>query len=213
MTRAVDFTGCTVSYLQVLSRAPNTSKGSTVWRCRCVCGRAIFRLGTQLKEGAQIDRVQSCGCKKGLPNSTHQMSKHKVYKVYQQMLLRCLDAGHPAYKDYGGRSIKVCERWLQSFKNFWTDMGSTWQQGLTLDRRDNEQGYSPENCRWATRSEQSKNRRNSIREVDLASLSTSCGLKYSTLWARYRAGCTAEQLTRPSQRPKHDGRNTCQEPT
>lgn len=86
---------------------------------------------------------------------THGMSKHPVYRTWQSMLARC---GNPADKDYGGRGIKVCDRW-KKFEAFRDDMLASWKKGLTLDRINNDGDYEPSNCRWATRAEQNIHRR------------------------------------------------------
>lgn len=98
------------------------------------------------------------------------VKEHYLYNAYKGMRNRCSNARHAAYKDYGGRGITVCSRWLlpkgQGFWNFLSDMGDR-PEGHTLDRRDNNQGYYPENCFWATRSEQNTNKRsNRLIELD-----------------------------------------------
>ena len=102
--------------------------------------------------------TKSCGCQKCTGLITHGVTKHRLYYIWFGLVDRCTNPNHNRYKDYGGRGITVCEEWLD-VKNFIEDMYPSYMEGFTLDRIDNDKGYSPDNCRWADATTQAVNKR------------------------------------------------------
>lgn len=140
-------------------RAPN---GRPAWLCHCNCGKEIIKETSNLKTAGGIP---SCGC---LLNSTNNLKHgharkgnyHPLYAMWQGMQNRCRNPDFKDWEHYGGRGIKVCERW-SDFDNFLQDMGER-PDGMSIDRIDVNGDYEPGNCRWATAKQQSLNKRNSI---------------------------------------------------
>lgn len=122
--------------------------------CVCECGTVKDVYTSALVNGTS----KSCGCLHKEKVTTHGYNGTRTYKSYNSMKERCLNPNHQAYEFYGGRGIKICDRWLESFENFLEDMGERPVE-RTLDRVDNDGDYTKMNCRWATKSQQNKNKR------------------------------------------------------
>lgn len=183
--------------------------------CLCDCGNIVDTKVGALVTGNTI----SCGCASvsrakllGYKNRTHGHSTYtnpdgspievkctKTYRAWAAMRSRCSNARSKCYRHYGGRGIKVCDRWLNSFENFLEDMGEQ-PQGRSLDRIDNEKGYSKDNCRWATWHEQARNKRsnklftiNGVTKSMVEWVEAYGNIKYTTVKQRVRFGWGIEE--------------------
>jgi hypothetical protein len=167
--KLVDLTGEKFGRLTVKSKAKSarTKSGRSLvsWNCICVCGEQITVLGENLKKG----RTKSCGCYakekavfQGKTNNLKHGNNRKShstpeYSAWQSMITRCERPKSRGYENYGGRGISVCKEWRESFERFFWDMGIRPSDSHSLDRIDSNGNYEPSNCRWATKTEQSRN--------------------------------------------------------
>lgn len=180
--------------------------GMRCWLCVCDCG------GTKTLRTARLTGGRptlSCGCLQRemirTTRTTHGRSRSYLYRTRAMIIQRCTNPNNPAYSAYGGRGITICARWLASIEDFAADVGEKPSAKHTLDRIDNDKGYEPGNVRWATRTEQARNTRNSHlitangQTKTLAEWIALSGLHTTTIERRLKRGWNpAEAVLTPS---------------
>lgn len=204
--RAKDITGLRVGYLTAVRYIGSNGRKS-LWEIRCDCGKVKTMDPSEYKKLLQRGVRASCGCMRratiGKRNRTHGMSGHPAFAVWRSMIDRCRLPTHPAWHNYGARGICVCERWQNSFENFWEDMGACYRRGLTLERIDNMAGYSKENCQWRSAKAQANNTRRNHRIDTPRGVMTAMqaaetfGVGYTTLLYRLARGWPSARLFEP----------------
>lgn len=163
----LDLKGKKMGRLTPIQEAGSTKDKKIKWLCLCDCGNTVVVIGKELKSGG----TKSCGCLRREVCKLNAVIIHgdavggKItpeYLAWINMKCRCYDENDDSYKNYGERGIIVCDRWLNSYKNFLEDMGRRPSNLHSLERKDNDGIYEPSNCKWATQGVQSRNRRTNV---------------------------------------------------
>jgi hypothetical protein len=208
MVKMIDRTGHVYGRWTLLERIP----AKRAYICKCQCGTVKAVQMTHLRAG----RTKSCGClERELASArakTHGMSQSIEYRTWLRMRDRCSNPNAPHYECYGGRGIAVCERWANSFEDFYEDMGPRPSRGHSIDRIDVNGNYEPSNCRWATVEQQRRNTRANRfvqylgKNVCIAEAAELSGIQSSTLLRRLKLGWKNDRLfspVRPMRRARH----------
>lgn len=199
----LDLKGQRFDRLTVLLRIANKPGRHARWKCRCDCGNEKEIDSAALRFG----RTRSCGClQKQIVRktmTTHGQWRSRTYSSWDAMVQRCTNENYPGWKYYGGRGIKVCDRWRNSFENFVADMGKR-PEDTTLDRYPDRDGnYELSNCRWATDEEQHNNTRGNTfvdyqgETLTLTQLGRKVGMWPQTIGYRLRHGWSIDEAVKP----------------
>lgn len=206
--KPIDLTGRRFGRLTVLKFDKKVGLNSK-WICRCDCGNEKSVFGNTLVVGS----TKTCGCLKqelcrasATKHGGAAYGKTKEYKVWSALKNRTLCRTSSAFENYGGRGITVAPEWIKSFEQFALDMGKS-PPGTSLDRIDNNRGYEPGNCRWATPQQQNSNKRSNVvlefqgRSQTLSQWAREVGFSVSCVCGRLKAGWAVDRaLTKPPQK-------------
>lgn len=200
---AVDLNGKKFGYLTVVERAGTANGNRALWLLECVCGTRVLRQSQSLRSSHR-GKLKSCGCRHGETVSAgvggHLMTGSRPWVIWQQMRKRCRDPESKDYSNYGGRGIDMPDAWYRSFAVFWEDVKEGYSHVLTIDRKNNDKGYSKENYRWVTPKVQQRNKRTNRLvntpwgRITVAEASERSGVRYITVYKRALRGLSGAAL-------------------
>ena len=189
MSQPSVFAGGRYGSLVVMREFGRSADGHKVWVCLCDCGAEVTRQVGALNK----NRNSSCGCMNKFSNFIHGKKGSPTYSSWASAKDRCRNPNSKDFYRYGAVGINFCDRWSDSFEDFLLDMGER-PPGTTIDRIDNKKGYEPGNCRWATSSEQQRNRNKSIWVewkgllTHLSDIAKELGITYGAAFQRHKRG-------------------------
>ena len=203
LRKKIDLNNQQFGRLLVIDKSDKRGNGGEVfWNCICNCGKlSMVRAGCLISGG-----TTSCGCIQKQATTKHGMTKTRTFKSWDSMKQRCLNPNAPDYPKYGGRGITICQRWIDSFTNFFDDMGER-PENLSIDRINVNGNYEPSNCRWASRSLQQRNKTTSLmiewngKVLCAADWSDIVNISSKIICDRIRVGWTPQEaLTKPNRK-------------
>lgn len=198
----ISLTGVVFGRLTVIEKDETKNDGRSRWLCRCECGSEKIVRSDALKS----KRTRSCGCLqkdllvKRKPRKTHGKSNKRLYTMFHNMQRRCYDEDHVSFHNYGGKGISVSKEWRNDFKSFYKwAVENGYSDNLTIDRINNENDYSPTNCRFITHKEQQNNRKDNVfvnyegESRTISQWAEFLNVEYSTLQTRLKRGWSIER--------------------
>lgn len=203
--KSIDLAGQRFGRLTVIERVRPKSGMKWKWKCKCDCSSVVEVWSYDLITGNK----KSCGCLRTEMLTAHGMSRTRVYHIWSKMMSRCNKPNEIAYHNYGGRGIRVCDKWQEFIPFYNWAIASGYNDELSIDRINNDGNYEPSNCKWSTRKEQANNKRNNIwleyrGEVKtISQWSDICGIPRAIIGQRIRAGWSVEKaLIAPNRNKK-----------
>lgn len=205
-TKAIDMTGMKFGDLTALNPEGVSGARNIIWRLVCVCGEERVADGYSVRTG-KVKSCKSCSRERlGIATIKHGKTNTPEFCIWTDLHSRCYNSKVKSYANYGGRGIKMCATWKDSFEVFLKDMGERPSEKHSIDRINNDGDYAPGNCRWATAKEQANNKRNNIvieihgEKKSAKEWAIESGLSYATILQRYHQGRRGLELLKPSQR-------------